>query len=94
MEEQFEVPYRYYKDFSGDVTTKGETRQETWQMFVRDLKNSIHNDFTAFGRRIETDGLCRQVTTSLPGLKCFEMRPLFEYAYTALERDPQCLLAL
>ena len=37
-EQRAEVPYRYWKDFSGKIKMDGEWQTKTYRMFVRDLE--------------------------------------------------------
>jgi aminoglycoside 3-N-acetyltransferase len=91
VEEQFEVPYRYYKSFSGTVVSPEGPHRETWQMYVRDLEKGVENSFNAFGSRVEAAGLCNTAWAGPARLRSFRMDKLFEFTYGALEQDPECL---
>jgi len=92
VEEQFEVPYRYYKDLSGTVIGPEGPRQETWQEYAGDLGHGCEESFNAFGRRVEAAGLCESEWVGPVRLKTFRMDKVFEFTYSALEENVKCLI--
>jgi aminoglycoside N3'-acetyltransferase len=93
VEEQFEVPYRYYKDLPGTVHTSEGPRQEPWQEYAGDLGHGVEDSFNAFGRRVESAGLSDAAWAGPVRLIGFRMDKLFEFTYGALEKDPECLIS-
>ncbi len=93
VEEQFEVPYRFYKDFMGTVTTNGNSQMESWQMYVRDVERSIRNNFDEFGKRVDESSLSYSATAGLLELKSIGMKELFDFTYQELERTSDCLIS-
>ncbi len=94
VEEQFEVPYRYYESISGTVVTPDGPRQETWQMYAGNLGHGCEDSFNAFGRRVEAAGLCDSTWVGAVQLRSFRMDKLFDFTYAALEQDTDCLITM
>jgi len=92
VEEQFEVPYRYYKDMRGTVIGPEGPREETWQEYAGDLGRGCEDSFNAFGRRVEAAGLCGSAWVGPVRLKAFRMDKVFEFTYSALEENVRCLI--
>ena len=44
-EEKYQVPYRFFKKFSGKVQCKNKLIETATQMYVRDLEVAVQNDF-------------------------------------------------
>lgn len=55
-EQRAEVPYRYWKDFSGRIRRDGEWREHTYRMFVRDLESDPQLEISAIQRELEARG--------------------------------------
>jgi len=91
VEEQFEVPYRYYKNISGTVVGDEGPHQETWLEYAGNLGRGCEDSFNAFGRRVEAAGLCRMARVGPVRLKSFRMDRVFDFTYAALEQDAECL---
>lgn len=62
-EQRFKVPYRYWKDFTGEVKTPFGWETRTYRMYVRDLDIDPQLDLKAVQERLEEQG--RWFTTSL-----------------------------
>lgn len=92
VEEQFEVPYRYYKDLTGTAMGPEGPRRETWQEFAGNLGHGCEDPFNAFGRRLEGAGLCEPAWVGPVRLKVFRMDKVFEFTYAALEENVRCLI--
>ncbi len=41
-EQRLQVPYRYWKEFTGQVRTGGEWQERTYRMYVRDMAMDVH----------------------------------------------------
>ena len=92
VEEQFEVPYRFYKDISGTVVGDEGPLEETWLEYAGNLGRGCEDSFNAFGRRVESAGLCRSARVGPVRLKSFRMDKVFEFTYAALEQNTDCLI--
>lgn len=58
-EQRARVPYRYWKDFSGQVKTPQGWEARTYRMFVRDLDIDAHIELYPVQARLEQRGLWR-----------------------------------
>ena len=94
VEERLQVPYRFFKTFSGEIHDKGTVASEEWKMYVRDLEHGVENAFSLFGRKIEATGLCRSTAAGAVSLKCIEMDSLFTFTREAIGRDSNCLVSI
>ncbi len=58
VEERENVPYRYFKDFTGDYTDEnGVTEQKTYSMFVRAVEQGIESFLDPIGEVLEKKGV-------------------------------------
>ena len=58
VEEMHEVPYRYFKDFSGSYTdAAGQTSERTYSLFVRDVERGVVTSVTRMEERLWEKGL-------------------------------------
>ena len=55
-ENRAEVPYRYWKDFSGKVRKAGEWQQCSYKMFVRDMEIDARLEIDPIQDRLEDEG--------------------------------------
>jgi len=90
VEEQEQVPYRFYKDFPGTITADGRTYQDTYKMYVRDLRYT--NDFTRIGAILEAEELITTGHFAHGDLTLLETVPVCERVALAVREDPTILL--
>lgn len=58
IEEIYEVPYRFHKEFRGEYTNaQGETSTRTYGLFVRDLEKGVLTDVNPMGELLWDRGL-------------------------------------
>jgi aminoglycoside 3-N-acetyltransferase len=87
-EQRSNVPYRYWKNFSGIVDGK----YATYRMFVRDLELNPLLDLTPIKVRLMEQGLWNQVQINYGILASFTLQDFCNSADELLSKDPFCLL--
>lgn len=92
VEELFQVPYREFKTFEGDISSNGLISSESWRMFVRPLGSGVENNFDAFGTRFLKTGLSKKAENKLVSLESIDMKVLLGYTVACLEMDAECLI--
>jgi aminoglycoside 3-N-acetyltransferase len=58
-EQRAQVPYRYWKDFQGQVRTPGGWEERTYRMFARDLEADAHIELYPVQALLERRGQWR-----------------------------------
>jgi aminoglycoside 3-N-acetyltransferase len=61
VEQRLEVPYRYLKDFHGEVVADGEPTPVTARYYVRRLEEDVKNTFTPLAGELLARGLAREL---------------------------------
>jgi aminoglycoside 3-N-acetyltransferase len=92
VEERFGVPYRYNRDFAGDVTDAAGTRRETWTLFVR-YRNVIPSDRGEFEQALRDRGLVRTSRCGNGLVHAIDEPAVYETGMEVLGRDIDFLLA-
>jgi aminoglycoside 3-N-acetyltransferase len=92
LEELYDVPYRYWKAFAGDVTVAGERQHRVFSMFVRRLDIDIRLDLDAVGQAFANAGHVRETTVGLCRLRAFGFRAFKSFGDARLAPDRLALL--
>lgn len=91
-EQVAQVPYRYWKEFSGVVRTPHGWQAKTYRMFVRDLRIDPHIDLHPVQQKLEQ----RQEWCSLPlnygAIACCRMVDFVNAVSEFLKSDPWSLV--
>jgi FkbH-like protein len=90
-EELFEVPYRYYKKFTGKILRNGRESSITSSMYVRNLLVNPENDFTPIVSKLRDDkkiisgrsGIIESASVSDIASVCSRLLATDPYALTA-----------
>lgn len=90
-EEEAEVPYRFHKEFPGNVVGEdGETLQQVFTMFARDISRTHEyvNDWDPVWNDLVQAGLVTQQSLHGANLLAFEIKPTHEWFLRRLRADP------
>lgn len=86
-EEVMKVPYRYQKKFQGKLIFHNQEKQICTEMFVRDLKLNIHNDFTKIEQRLRSSGHVNSDTFLGGTIEIAKVQSIRESAIELLKND-------
>lgn len=92
LEERFEVPYRYWKRFEGDVIVDGKSSRRTFFQYVRTRTHAVRGDAEPLGQQFEIAGHVRQTKRGLCRIRQFGLRDFEEFMSPLFENDPCVLL--
>jgi aminoglycoside 3-N-acetyltransferase len=93
VEQYLGLPYRYMKDFSGDVVVQGSARPVTASYFVRDLESDVEDEFRPLARELEARGEARTMRLPKgPHLFVVGAQAVSEVAVEMVGRHPDFLL--
>lgn len=93
-EQRAEVPYRYWKEFSGRVLTADGWQERTCRMFVRDLELNPHLNLSPIEKRLKMVGEWKEEKLNYGRVALFSARAFVRAADALLAEDPWCLVVL
>lgn len=91
-EQRAEVPYRYWKDFSGQVKTPEGWQLRTYRMFVRDMSIDPHLDLHGVKAMMETRGQWHSLPLNYGYVSLCAMRDFVATVDEFLHEDPWSLV--
>ncbi len=91
-EQRIGVDYRYLKDFTGQVTQNGQTREDTFDFYVRYLDRTVDTYFGRLERALRESGHMRSVLIAGEELLLTSTRAVYDTAAELLSRDRYSLL--
>ena len=91
-EQRLQVPYRYWKEFSGQVKTASGWEQRTYRMFARDLELDAQIELYPVQRRLEQLGQWRSTALNYGLVACCRLTDFVAAIDTFLRADPWSLL--
>ena len=92
-EQHVGVPYRYWKDFTGEFIDGGRRETRTYRMYVRDLDLDPKLVMTAIEEELNAMGRLRRISLGSGRVRSCTFRDLLAAACECLRRDPTCLVA-
>jgi aminoglycoside 3-N-acetyltransferase len=96
LEEQFEVPYRYWKQFRGEIRGGGKIEQGPYYMYVRHLDADVVLKDNAGVDRLcsdfETAGLVRQTSLGYGKVRCFDLTDFYDFFAPKIAQDRLLLI--
>jgi aminoglycoside N3'-acetyltransferase len=92
-EQRRQVPYRYWKDFSGTVIEGGTEKPKACRMYARSLELDPRTNFEPVQRRLEADSLWAQTRVNYGTVAACSLRDVVAAAESILAEDPWGLLA-
>jgi aminoglycoside 3-N-acetyltransferase len=87
-EQRAAVPYRYWKDFNGEIVMGDTVKRRTYRMFARDLEINPLLEIYAIQELLETRGQWRQAALNYGHLAMFKARHFVDAADDLLRPDP------
>lgn len=88
-EQRCEVPYRYWKDFTG----RAHGLERTYRMYVRDLETNPQVEQARIQAELERQALFRQVSLGYGKVASFRARDFVRVTEDILARDPWGLIS-
>ena len=93
-EQRAQVPYRYWKEFSGKVLTAEGWQKRTYRMFVRDLELNPRLDLSPIEKRLMQAGEWKEEELNYGRVALFSAPAFVRAADALLAEDPWCLVVL
>lgn len=87
-EQRAEVPYRYWKDFTGRVKSGDEWQARTYRMFVRDMDIDAHLHLGPIQAALEASGQWHSAALNLGQVACCKLADFVVAADDILAADP------
>lgn len=89
VEESKQVPYRYFKQFSGQYTDQnGETMNKTYRLFVRDLQHGVQTDVNPAGELMWQQGLYTGFRPGVDvGLRTVRAQAMFDFVARLIDEQ-------
>jgi aminoglycoside N3'-acetyltransferase len=91
-EQRARVPYRYWKEFTGQVKTPGGWLTRTYRMFVRDLEINPQLDLRPVQTSLQQRGQWRSVPVNYGQVAACRLRDFVRAADDLLAEDPWALV--
>ncbi len=92
-EQRAAVPYRYWKDFTGQVRTPQGWQERTCRMFVRDLQLDPHLDLHPIQHTMQAQGTWHSLPVNYGWVSVCPLRDFVSAADALLSADPWGLVA-
>jgi aminoglycoside 3-N-acetyltransferase len=92
-EQRAQVPYRYWKEFSGPVQTFSGLQWRTYRMFVRDLSIDPKLDLTPIQAELEKQRLWKTVPVNYGKISTCRLTDFVEVTDKLLRQDPWSLVS-
>lgn len=91
-EQRAEVPYRYWKEFSGRVRVNGEWEQRSYRMFARDLESDPQLKLAPIQHELKARGRWSSAPLNYGALALCSLRDFVEAADALLAADKWVLV--
>lgn len=94
LEEMFQVPYRYWKQFRGRVKIDGRVEELPYYMYVRRLDIDVDwgNNVDTLGAEFEEAGLVREAKLGYGKVKSFSLSDFHDFMAPRFESDKLVLV--
>lgn len=92
VEESYQVPYRYWKEFSGPYTDAGATRQATCRMYVRRLDMNTEFNLAQIEDWLAAAGKLKKQPLGAEFIRVCRFADYFEEVGSRIRRNPYVLL--
>ena len=92
-EQRAQVPYRYWKEFTGRIKVGDQWQARTYRMFVRDLEIDPQLKLTPIQRSLEGADLWHSSPLNLGMVACCRLNDFVSAADVLLASDPWALVA-
>ncbi len=92
VEELEGVDYRYLKTFTGMVTDEnGNTREDSFQMLVRDIEKGVETMVDPMGNLAEQNGVIQGRKIGEADVKLMKANEVYEFTVREMRKDPRLL---
>ncbi len=91
-EQRFQVPYRYWKDFTGKVRYGSQWKEATYRMYVRDLAINPQLTLAPVRAEMERKGIWKSVSLNYGSISVFQLRDFVSTVDHFLSVDPWSLV--
>jgi len=91
-EQRFQVPYRYWKDFTGSIRTPDGWQERTYRMFVRDLDLDPKIELYPVQRMLEERGQWHSIALNYGRIACCQLVDFVTVLDEFLASDPWSLV--
>lgn len=92
IEHMMQVPYRYSKNFTGQVTINEKTFTDTYEFYVRDEKLNVESYPTRLGEKLLEMQLMSFIECDSGKIYCVKAQDVYEVAINCLRNDQYYLL--
>lgn len=92
LEEKYEVPYRYWKQFAGKVKLNGELQDNVSQMYARRLDINTDIDTHPLADIFDTTDKVKREPLGLGHVRCFRVKDYVEFMTPYFEKDRLAVL--
>lgn len=93
VEQDFGVPYRFIKKFSGKVKIGNERKNYTFNYNVRPLDQNIEYDLEKIANNLDSFGILRKAKLGYSQIRTLDARKVFKIITQELEKNVYFLLA-
>ncbi len=91
-EQRFQVPYRYWKDFSGRVRRAGEWHDATYRMYVRSLELNPQLTLAPVRQQMEKEATWQSTCLNYGKISAFRLKDFVSTVDQFLKADPWALV--
>ena len=91
-EQRAEVPYRYWKDFTGEILTEDGWQSRTYRMYVRDMELNPKLDLKEVRRSLESQGKWSSVRLNYGLVSLCRAQDFVNVVDEALSKDAWALV--
>ncbi len=92
-EQRFSVPYRYWKDFTGDIRLASGWQRRTYRMYARDMALDPHLELYPIQEVLERHGQWSSVSLNYGFISTCRLSDFVTATDELLAADPWCLVA-
>jgi aminoglycoside N3'-acetyltransferase len=92
-EQRAQVPYRFWKDFTGPVNTQSGKMVKTYRMFVRDLTIDPRLDLSPIQNELDKRGLWQSVAVNYGNISTCRLSDFVRITDELLSADPWILIS-
>lgn len=92
LEEKYQVPYRYWKEFSGSVVVDGKSFKDESRMFARRLDIGADIDSTPLTSIFDNTDKVKKINIGLGDMRCFKVRDYCDFMEPYFIKDKLVVL--
>lgn len=94
VEKQKEVPYRYWKNFTGTwISSRGKAVEKTYSLFVKSEYLKPKLNLSGLESRLHSENKMRSVSLGMSSVSAITFHDFIETASTMIENDPFVMLS-